>query len=44
MIVLQNYGEALKYFQKAAEKGWPNAQFQLGFMYYCRYLKYGYLI
>ncbi|KAL6040800.1 hypothetical protein STEG23_037429, partial [Scotinomys teguina] len=29
-----NYGEALKYFQKAAEKGWPNAQFQLGFMYY----------
>ncbi|XP_063139864.1 protein sel-1 homolog 2 isoform X5 [Rattus norvegicus] len=29
-----NYGEALKYFQKAAEKGWPNAQFHLGFMYY----------
>ncbi|XP_077913039.1 protein sel-1 homolog 2 isoform X5 [Halichoerus grypus] len=29
-----NYAEALKYFQKAAEKGWPNAQFQLGFMYY----------
>eukprot|EP00074_Homo_sapiens_P103368 XP_016883573.1 protein sel-1 homolog 2 isoform X14 [Homo sapiens] len=29
-----NYAEALKYFQKAAEKGWPDAQFQLGFMYY----------
>ncbi|ETE63456.1 Protein sel-1-like 2, partial [Ophiophagus hannah] len=33
-FVGKNYTEAFRYFQKAAEKGYDNAQFQLGVMYY----------
>eukprot|EP00061_Rhincodon_typus_P012165 g37733.t1 len=29
-----DYEEALKYFKKAAEKGWVDGQFQLGVMHY----------
>uniref|UniRef100_A0A8C7E271 SEL1L2 adaptor subunit of SYVN1 ubiquitin ligase n=1 Tax=Naja naja TaxID=35670 RepID=A0A8C7E271_NAJNA len=34
LLIFQNYTEAFRYFQKAAEKGYDNAQFQLGVMYY----------
>uniref|UniRef100_A0A670YHM2 SEL1L2 adaptor subunit of SYVN1 ubiquitin ligase n=1 Tax=Pseudonaja textilis TaxID=8673 RepID=A0A670YHM2_PSETE len=34
LLIFQNYTEAFQYFQKAAEKGYDNAQFQLGVMYH----------
>jgi TPR repeat protein len=30
----QNYGEAVKWYGKAAEKGYTKAQYNLGLMYY----------
>ncbi len=34
MYVEQDFAEALKWFQKAAEKGYAGAQFSLGMMHY----------
>ncbi|MEE6474461.1 hypothetical protein FKM82_010388 [Ascaphus truei] len=34
--VTVNYGEAFRYFNKSAVKGWTSAKFQLGIMYYKR--------